>query len=121
MQPYPCSYCTETNPFDPIVNRYRRRSIVRQPRRKRTSHDRDDDEKDIGPEKVEVSNIAISCVYVNPVYAGNHYARHHLQLMHYILAPKKDLPEFPTGVWGEAPKIPGGWKGDAAFSVSIEF
>lgn len=106
----------ESNPV-----RYRRRSIVRQARRKRTSHDRDDDnkEEDIGPEEGEVSNIAISCVYVNPLYAGNHYARHLLQLIHYILAPKEDLPQFPTDVWGEAPKVPDGWKGDAAFSVSF--
>jgi hypothetical protein len=121
MQPYPCSYCTETNPFDPNVNRYRRRSIVRRPIGTSPSPVDLDDHTKTDNEPIEVSNIAISCVYVNPVYAGYHYARHLLQLMHYILAPKEDLPEFPTGVWGEAPKIPGGWKGDAAFSVSIEF
>ena len=42
-----------------------------------------------------------------------------LSLLHYVQAPKEDLPQFPRDVWGEEPKIMGDdWKRDVKFSVS---
>ncbi|EMD31881.1 hypothetical protein CERSUDRAFT_162318 [Gelatoporia subvermispora B] len=51
-----------------------------------------------------VSCFAVASVYTPPHKRGRGYAGHMMRLLHWVLAPRESLPEFPAA-WGAPPDV----------------
>lgn len=66
-------------------------------------------------EAEEVFGYGVASVYTPPQNRGKGYARHMMSLLHWVLAPRADLPQFPQR-WGPPPPEVAGC-GNARFSA----
>ncbi|KAH9474379.1 hypothetical protein JR316_0012837 [Psilocybe cubensis] len=69
---------------------------------------------------------SVAALFTSPRNRKKGYATHLMRMLHWILAPPDDLPQFPTEVWGNQPdrgkwidseQIIKGHGGDAVFST----
>ncbi|KAI0072073.1 hypothetical protein K474DRAFT_1711926 [Panus rudis PR-1116 ss-1] len=68
-----------------------------------------------GPIVEEIPCYGVASVFTPAEKRGKGYAKHMMRLLHWVLAPRDNLPEFPSE-WGAPPSLPPN-VGDALFSV----